>query len=133
MNKFVTDKIHTIKSDITLFNPIQMKDWILWKYWWGIEQNEWKLYNEITIYENDWKHYAKNKYWVNVFLTKWLNIWTRNFYFKNIDWKHVLVAEQEGVNYYFLENWDQYIPENKIDHFIELTKNTIIWIKPYFS
>ncbi len=110
-----------IRSDITLFNP-WYKEASLSNHWWWIDKNKWKIYSEIEIHQENWKHYAKNTYWINVFLTKWLPIWTQNFYFKEIDWKYLLVAEQEWVNYYFLENWKQYFPKTlseKIEEWLD--------------
>ena len=86
---------------------------------------------EIFLWDDN-KHYARNKDWKLVFLKKWLYPWTKSFYFDKIDWNNVLVAEQDWVNYYFLENGEQYFPEDKVNKLITSVKEFIYGLSIYF-
>lgn len=95
----------------------------------------WKPYSDIFVYEYNWEIYCYTKDWENVFLMepeneslkKWFKVedWAESFSFKEIDWKYLLEVWLSWGNFYFLENWKNYIPEppktswEKYDQFVE--------------
>ena len=95
------EAINTIRSDITLFSK------------------ENKMYSELNLFEKNWRIFAYNKYWENVFL-KWpyKDPEHYNVYFTIINWENFVAFELSWNTNYYNENWD------KVDEGFKITKIT---------
>ena len=80
-----------------------------------------KSYQELDLFEKDWKIFAYNEYWENVFLTKcvYRDPEHYNVYFTTINWEKAVAFELSWNTNYYNKNWDTIKEKTRISKIIE--------------